>query len=242
MLDFVAMKAALGTVKPVNAFMKERGFDIRLNDRLGPMDIAAACVFELKAFWEEAGETIDIRMEKTGRGVPGTSLKAIDFFQSKNHPQPVVLLKNDQNINIYVSKIDKMNPGSVFELYQFVRLLSNSLTALENDYSELRCPMISMKISGEVSWLKGAFTQRKGENPHIIREAKAEHILRLNETGTLAKAAVISAVLDWSWRMSHDNPYIIDGPFVIWYEVDGVILFCAKIEEDAMKRPPGLDR
>lgn len=61
--QYIAMKAALGTTRPVNDFMKKRGFDIRLKGRLGPQDIAAACVFELKAFWLEEGEEVDIRMK-----------------------------------------------------------------------------------------------------------------------------------------------------------------------------------
>jgi hypothetical protein len=82
-MDYIAMKAALGTTKPINDFMKERGFDIRLKDKLGPQDIAAACVFELKAYWEEQGEEVYISMKQTGKGVPGVSLEAVDFFSGK---------------------------------------------------------------------------------------------------------------------------------------------------------------
>jgi serine protease inhibitor len=111
---------------------------------------------------------------------------------------------------------------------------------MEHSYSEVHCPMVSLKVKGEVSWLKKAKTFNEAGINYQIREAKSEHILRLNETGTLAKAAVIAEIL-WMSAPAASNPYIINSPFVIWYEVDGIILFCAYIEEDAMRRPPGLD-
>jgi serine protease inhibitor len=149
-------------------------------------------------------------------------------------------MKNDQGVGIFVSKIDQDNIETIFDLFHVVKSLSMSTVPLEHDYTNVYCPMISLKVKGAVSWLKDARTFSKEGLPYYIRVAKSEHILRLNETGTLAKAAVAAEIL-WLSAPIASNPYVINGPFVIWYEVDGVILFCAKIEEDAMRRPVGLD-
>jgi hypothetical protein len=67
----------------------------------------------------------------------------------------------------------------------------------------------------------------------IIDEALYQHILQINEKGAMAKAVWAAQMTRWFGN----QPVIIDGAFVVWFERDWVIPFSAYISPEDMKNP-----
>ena len=78
----------------------------------------------------------------------------------------------------------------------------------------------------------------KDGSPAEIAQALYQHRLRMNEVGARAQAA---AALGMSRGISMEEPVMINGPFIVWFEKDGVIPFSAHITEEHMKKPGNLD-
>lgn len=94
--------------------------------------------------------------------------------------------------------------------------------------------MVDFEKSGDITEIIGAETSGEDGMPAIVSQAKYQHRLRMNEVGARAEAA---AAIATTRGIDRSKPVEINGPFIVWFEKDGVITFSARISEEHMKAP-----
>lgn len=237
--DIMKDEAQMGGVDKVNRFLKKNGFSIQLQDSGSPFDIYAASVLDMNVRWEDPGEVTTVRLEDSQREVPAVSMKNVrSFYEVPGHNQPIVELKtNTQGERVFMTEYDQLIPEDVTSLTSIVEGFSRN-KVWQSEYKGITFPMVDFERSGDITEIIGAETNGKDGMPAIIKQAKFQHRLRMNEVGARAEAA---AAIATARGIDMSQPVQIDGPFIVWFEKDGVITFSARISEGHMKAPKSLD-
>ena len=234
--QYLKSKGALGDPAPVNRFLRENGFNIKLEGSGDPGAAYGAAVLDMPVRWERPGVKTDVTLDGSDKVVPGVSLSAstlVGVFKSPAHSSPVVAVKTQGDVTVFVTKVGKQEArGDVLE---FVNNVNNSLQR-DTAYgpgTQLVMPMAEYQQTGDISSLVGL-----KNGGHTIGVAKYVHRLRLNEEGARAQAAAAVATTRGFTR----NVYV-DGEYAIWFKTSsGAIPFAARIDEASMKNPGSLDR
>ncbi|MFK7969706.1 MAG: hypothetical protein AB8F95_05030 [Bacteroidia bacterium] len=241
---YVATKTSRETVKPINRFLKKKGFSIRLDEMDDPLGIACAAVIDILVNWKSKGKKKKIKLKKSKNIVPGVQLEDVEYLSSPDHPRDIAQLMTQSDVNVFVTEDFSDGFDSPFDLLTKIESLNNTKALMEDhNYSNAYLPMVDLSHEKKPKWLIGTTTQPPGEpTPFYINKAKSQHILRLNEEGAKAKAAAAIEVLNLSWDgpLVPRKPYIINTPYLIWFELDDMVLFCARVDEDVMREPASL--
>lgn len=237
LLQSIAGKGPAG-VKAVNEFLQKKGFSIQLVESTDRNGLYVASVLDEKVSWKFKGDAAKLKLKDDEREVDAVSMPWVrSVLKAPGHENPIVQIETQGRDKVFMTKYDKPIPQDTSSLNELVKDLSKSMQPAEG-YKGVTFPMVDFNNQGDMKELIGAHTVGTDGQPAVVAQAKYQHRLRMNEVGARAEAA---AAMGMPRGISMEKPVKIDGPFIVWFERDGVIPFAARITKDHMKRPANLD-
>lgn len=207
-LPDILKRKASWDVSEINSWLKENGFDIKLNPCSG--GFAVASILDMLVEWLEVGKPRDVRSARNGKTYPGVELKkGITGYENKGlYPYPIACVVTKTGEKVYMAVMDEMPRGNfgiadkVFQLKQVTR---------PTHITGVRFPMISYDARPDISWIEGLMT---GE--FYIEQAIQQTKFRMNEIGARVQSAV--AMTFRCASLAAETWITIDRPFILWIE------------------------
>lgn len=203
-----------------------------------PPQIGIAGFMEIKMEWLLTALTVTIRMGETEEAIESEAQIAdgvrlemgVTHFQVSEE-QFVTSIETKTDDKIYVAATDKM-PKDIFDLISMVDELFSLIKPGKRSrkYEDVVFPMVYAEEEMPLEWLKGL---RLGKGS-FIDFAIQKNELAVDEFGARVRSAAVGSMM----LGIPSPPLIIRGPFLIWVERNGVVLFYGYIAEDSWKRPP----
>jgi hypothetical protein len=238
---WLSSKADLGPegVAKINEFLEKNGYSGAKLDPsgVGKHDVVAASILDMKFSWENPAEATKMTLA-SGNEVDAVKMKGVNIYQSEVHRAPIARIPTKQEgVFVCLTRHDgSFSPDDPLAVYDYAGGLANDINRDRADWkgpAEVMFPMVDYNKSGDMDWLKGAATLDANGNPVTISQAKYQHKFKLDEKGVEAGgAAAVSGT-----RGMTPKPVVIDGPFVAWVEVNGVVAFAGYMDESVMKDP-----
>jgi hypothetical protein len=214
--------ASVGDEKPINNFLQQHGFDIKL-DRLGKDDVGLAATLALKGAW--SGEASQLKVDN--KTYPAALVHDVKTFKQGN--TDVVQLYKKDGITVYAAPIGDEKLSS-FQVTQKAQGLTPNASTPSESANTVLLPMVSKNVSVELDGLKG---MRATDGTHIS-QAKMQTKLAIDESGFDVKQGVAFAV-----SKGMNFPLTIDKPFIVWATCDGCSepLFATTVDQRYWKDP-----
>jgi hypothetical protein len=229
-----------GNVNPVNKFLSDKGFDIKLNPLEDPRDLAIASILDLHLEWNKEGK------ETTIFYIREPVVGGFDKYKGVGLYDNVVILKSTRFTNA-IAKISTKNkdivymvmldcvPKDNFEVFDLATDLMNDST-LKVDFKYkmvVKFPEVHLDVKPDITWLKGMTDtlEVKWKIDQTLMQTK----LDIDKKGVKIKEAVALGVLCLSACFSNEpEPLIISKPFLFVVVREGlsVPLFSAYIDID----------
>lgn len=252
---YLEVQGSKGTPDPVNQFLQRREIPLRLEQELGldgrpdPNSLYSASLFEALSRWIQPGKKTEIQL-RDGSVVPAVSMvgqinspQGIQIYYAKEGAPPVVRLETqDPNVSYLLTQppqLENLKPGEIYRLIEQANtaLQQQKISNLTDDYRGVVFPMVDYSLTEEkLAELIGADFSESQNNPVIISQAKAFLSLKMNETGTQAKAAAALGATR-GFPLKKKPILVIDGPFVVGVIVNGEIAMVAPVKKQHMKDP-----
>lgn len=209
----------------VQAFLKGFGFDIRLQ---GGDGVHLGSVLDVLLKWVQSGVKTVIRT-KAGKEYPGFKLShGVVVSEDKSlHPYPVIRVNTKSGDQVCISPVAE--DGDLFLMVDELRRVRQ----MSHSFEGVCLPSVDMEGDIDLSWLKGF-----GMSGLQVSEAIQKFRFKMNEEGARAQSAVGMSVK----RGLPPPPYVVNRPFLLWIEREGmgVPLFAAVIGEEYWKEPASL--
>lgn len=220
----------------INSWLKENGFDIRLNDR-GSGGFAVASILDVLMEWVDEGKKTDIVVcDKTYSGVKLNKGVSALTPHPANHPHPVARIQTKGGEFVYMTIADGTDLTDVFGIARKIDEVIND-AAVDNGYDSVVFPMIDYDQKVDISWIEGL---RTGKEPGdwCVEEAIQQTKFRMNEVGARAQSAVAMGMRCMSMTAA-PKTIVIDKPFLLWVERKGIRtpLFAGVFAEDSWREP-----
>ena len=217
----------------INSWLKDKGFDIRLENTSGG-GFSVASVLDVLVEWAgEASASNLLRHEKTypavklSNGADMCRLADGNFFLR-------LKTKSDVFVNIAMTgKPDLSDWG----IHSAVKSIENKKATSSAFSVDVFFPMISFDECPDISFLRGMKT-----GGFFVDKAVQQNRFRMNEKGARAQSAAAMTCRSMSFRSS---PVIwINEPFLLWITETGkdLPLFCGWFDEDSWKEPSDLNQ
>ena len=107
----------------------------------------------------------------------------VTTYQVDEYPHPVFAVATKNNDLVFMTKATDSLTN--FALFSKVIGLQQDIRLAKNQYEELIFPMVDLKDTGEIAWLKGMVIGGK-----FISQALQQTMFKMNEYGAQAKSAV----------------------------------------------------
>jgi hypothetical protein len=228
-------------VDTINAWLREKGFTIQLDPiQHEPYEkpFVAAGILDLTVEWYTPGTKQEVSYQ--GSTYPAFKTEGVGFYNSPGHANPVVALPTRSEHTIYATILDE-HPGDGLDLYRTVsKLRSGMRMTVDHNYSGAVIPMITLSQNNDISWMVDMeATCDNGDRAWIV-QALQQTKLRMNHLGARAQsAAAISGLRMMSFNLT--QPYVIDQPFLTWWEQKDIGLFFAAYVMPTEWKDPGND-
>ena len=108
------------------------------------------------------------------------------------------------------------------------------------EFGGLIFPMVQLNQEVDIKWLLNMNTRGDDGSPAIIAQALQQTKFKMNEVGARAESAV--AIHLWKAAVESKPDHIINRPFLIWFERDGLSrpLFVGHITQEDWRNPGSL--
>jgi hypothetical protein len=225
-------------VAAINAWLRERGFDISLSEIDDADGFAVASILDVLVEWLKEGT----RTKLDSGGVLYDGVKLKDGVRVCQHPgisrNPVVRISTRSGVTVCMS-VAESEPEGRWGLLSLIRGLQK-VEASDYRYEGVVFPMVSYDRHEDISCFKGLGLVVPGRE-WFVSEAVQQTRFRMNEKGARAESA--AAMTLKRCCVVGPEPYVIDRPFVLWMEADGLPLplFAGVFAEDVWKDPKGLE-
>ncbi|MDP3710232.1 MAG: serpin family protein [bacterium] len=241
--ELVSMAAL--SEEPINAFLRQKGFDIQLDKfpSLMPPKRAwgAASVLDVLLKWRTEGTRTQITTPIMDK-FPAANLpkSTTSVFMSKLHPHPVASVFTKSGDVVHMTVCDK-------DLQHFSLLEEAEAISLnEQDYAPYEgviFPMVDLNHKVDISWLKELSTLDDEGYPNVLTQALQQTKFKMNHEGARIKDAVAIGGMRLTAAINKPlPPLIIDRPFLFWVERPNLSrpLFVARFTEEDWKDPGSL--
>lgn len=246
--DLDIIKAiATETREQLLAWLEENGWPGFQIDPFLPNSFGIGGIFDQLVDWYVPGTRLDqyIRSQNTGdKMYDAVKLKqAVRILDMSCHPHPVAsAMCKDGRSQVFFTYPNYgclEHPFDMFFLAQTITQLELKGSSTHQDHEGIIIPMLDLATDVNVDWIKDMETdsERAGEPPWYISQAKMKARLRLNEFGARAEAAFAGAV---TMRGLAPQPFVFDRPFLIWFTLDNVVTFVAYVTEESWSDPGSL--
>lgn len=214
----------------LNKILVEEGFDIQLED-FGRNEFGVVSILDVLVEWLMKGEEDQIlvrdvaypavRMNAHGKDEEtGKFMTLCNFFTSRYHRHPIGELYTKSGDRVYMSLASTNFPLEGFELYNKIEGIRSDLQPAPSMWEGMIFPMVDINDQPDISWLVGMQTTDKDENDWEISQALQQTKFKMNQFGARVKSAVAMGFRSLS--MDHPQWLMIDRPFYLWIERDGV--------------------
>ena len=237
-LDVVESMASFSAQEVVN-WLAKRGFTIEI-EPFNPLQFGLASVLDVLLRWIEGNAERHTISSGDGSERAGVKIHGhIPFFKAEGHSEVVIEVPNrDEKTHVYMTILENP-PTDEFGLVRLARQLSMTRTPLRLRFHGVIFPMIHLEEKRDLDWIVGLRMTNGGNPPLRIHRAVQMVRLRMNEQGVRAQSA---AVMTMRAAGAPPVPFVINRPFLLWIERDGVDepLYTAWLNYDSWKNPGGL--
>ena len=210
----------------VNKFLEDRGFDLRASDG----DLVVASVLDILVKWVKEGELSTV-LTQNGTIYDAFLLEDnVETYTSPTHEGAIAKISTQTPtdtvwMTVYSGQTDD---AAIFSFINHLDLRPNYRS------SGLIAPMISFDVESDLLWAKGL--QLDGQ---AVAEAVQQNIFKMNHKGAHAQSAAAMVLFEC---MSLP-PMVIDRPFLVWVEREGLEgpLFALYADTDCWENPGELD-
>jgi hypothetical protein len=223
----------------INQFLKEHGFTIELQP-FGPQGFGVAAILDVELAWKFPGTATTV-MHNNVEHDAVTMRKGFTVFTTDQHPEPVARINTQSADTVYITKAHKQ-PLTGDALLAHIKLahiktVQGAQQAHDRSYSNIVFPMVDLDQQEDISWLKGMTLKN-----YFITQALQQTKFKMNEVGARVKSAAALA-LDGAMQTTEEKNLVIDEPFYIWIERDGVTapVFAAYVTPENWKNPQNLE-
>ncbi len=239
MQDIPEMKCVVDTdVSKVNAFLKEEGFSIQLQENHPLAQFAVASVLKVLLEWQrKATREYDSELSKKYDTIK-LHKETTQFFEHPQHHEPIVRVLAKSGDSLFMTKYSR--PIRQFDL---VSLANSFMTHQSQNWDFKGCiaPMIKFDEEADISWLTG-FHETMDPMMYYIAQALQQNKFRMNEKGAKFESATAMLVGCSGMLISTEPPrppYLMDEPFLVWVMRPGLSqpLFAAQLYRDSWKDP-----
>lgn len=221
------------SVNPINAWLKERGFDIRLDPVCSP-EFAVASILDALLEWKEEGSSCKVK-DFTGKLYDGVRMDS--GYQILYSPEVgkylQVYTKTGEEVNMAVC--DPAGRLDNFGLTRLAMEINDTMIPDSFSPSYVSFPMIDCDEKPDISFLKGLSIEG-----FRIGEALQQTRFRMNEKGARAQSAVAMGFR--CLCMIQPTSFEIDSPFLLWINSPKTIypIFAGFFMTETWKQPKDL--
>ena len=228
-------------IGPINDWLAEKGFDIRLSVNPGPGGFAVASILDVLVEWMQKGSRRKVTNEKgTFDGVALEQNQGVVVLQNAHiHNHPVVRIATKSGDKVYMTPVDGLPTGR-FALESKIRTITATLEHPDYRYEGVVFPMVNYDSKIDISFLQGLNTDTVAPGFYCV-QAVQQTKFRMNEEGARVESA---AAMSFRCRYggSSKPPFVIDQPFLLWIMREGISmpLFGGIFAEDVWRDPETL--
>lgn len=224
------------SAKPVNAWLKERGFDIELPEP-DESGFAVASILDILVSWLHTGKRTFIKGVNTNEEFTGVHLKSgvnVAHLPAV-HANPVVRIATKEGYSVCMSMVDNV-PEGITGLFLKVAELEQ-VKAASHHFDGVQFPMVDLDQRPDIGWINGL---QFGAGL-FVSSAMQQTKFRMNEKGARIESAAGMSVMR-SMTVNKKLPHVIDKPFLLWVSKDGLDfpVFAGLMCEDVWKEPSAL--
>lgn len=222
----------------INTWLKDNGFDIKLEPFQRPTDFGAASIQDVKVEWQDEGTKVEVPDAHNRSLHKGVKLKSnVTYVQDSSHDFPVAVIQT-KNGDIVKMTCTSDNYVSGMQVLEDVVLYDR--IAERTSFDSISFPMIDLEDKPNISFLKGMRFSVNGEDMEIA-QAIQQTFFKMNEKGARVKSAVAIGVRVASISMPKPQ-MIIDRPFLLWISRPGTSspYFAAYLDRDCWRDPGSL--
>ncbi len=179
----------------LNAYLKENGFDITLDDFNG---IGAVSILDMLVKWTVEAQVSKMRVV-TGETVPAFEIKAPGFslWMKEGFSQPLVQFYTESKDSLWLMmEAEEFDSVDMVDFAMRVTLASN-VVPLE-DYLRVDTvvlPKVDFDVQPDIGFMGGLSTVDKNGADWFIAQAKQQFKFRMNEHGARVKVATAMAAM-----------------------------------------------
>lgn len=225
----IESKVSRGDVEPVNAFLRERGFNIQLNPIL-PDDLAIASILEIALKWLLKGEKTKVHYNS--QDYKAVDLESgVEVVYCEGFGNAVAKIHTKNGDTVYMTTIAK--PKDSFAVFEQARNLITAETERTKIYeNQVIFPMVDLDMQPDISWIVGMSDEKRKK--WMIAQALQQTKVKMDEEGVVIKEAVAIGVRCMCASFPMKVPLIIDTPFLFAVKREGLKepLFSAYIDTD----------
>jgi hypothetical protein len=206
---------AATSADPLNALLKENGFDIRL-DPFQPGDIGAVSILDMIVRWINAGKPGAIW--SGGKSYPAFQLDSNDvqMYSVPEQTEPLVRLRTESGDDVWLIKPNQA-PRSNFEASMLAQRTASSRKEQLYNNRNIVVPNLEIDIQPDMSSLIGMGIESSLLGHFMVSQVLQQFKLRMNARGARAKVATAVAVT----RGMGPVHYLFDQPFVFYMTQKG---------------------
>ena len=217
------------SAEEINNFLKENGFDIRL-EKFSNNEFGVASILKILMTWlESSSETIHGGDRANYQGVK--IKQNIALFDSPHSLGYIGRITSKEGFDMYLTRITEKpeNEEKLFAIAQ--QLMKTKSDKVAASLDSISFPEVNMDCKPDVSWLIGMYA---GQN--IISKALMQTKFTMDKVGAKAEAAAAIGVR--KCIVPSNNNLIFDQPFMAWIEKPGIALptFVAWCDYDSWKQ------
>ncbi len=231
----------------INAFLEERGIDIRLE----PLDsdtFGFAAVMKILVKWLVPGTTREI-VDVHGNSYAGAHLESeydddadaysVSFSSSSGHTHPIASILTTSKDIVHLTKFNEDLES--FDLVARAGEILGTRRPIDG-FGGVHFPMVDLDVQPDLEWMIGLWTVTDAGQRAKLVQALQQCKLQMNHKGAIVKDAFAGAISLESCRMP-DPDLVIDDDFLFVLERPGAKrpAFSAVIRRDAWKDPGELD-
>jgi len=230
----------------INRFLKENGFNIRLEE-FGSYEFGAASILDVLLHWIVEGEKKEIFHHLTQKKYPGVRMVIgsrrgtpnAQIFSAPLHSYPIAGIRTKTEDVVFLT-IAGNPPQDDVELIKKVGELNRTKNQSSEPYEAIHFPMVDLRQETLIPWLAGLQGMARNNLPAKFLKTMQEVILKMDHKGVQVKMAAVGHLL----LKAIDEPHvrkdmIIDRPFFLWIVRPGVEepVVAAYIEVSDWKEP-----
>ena len=220
----------------VNAFLKEKGFSIQLQQSQDPQALYTASVMNVLAMWKVPGTKSQVTYRE--QSYPAAKMKG-GFSPHSYNGKDVLELQTETGDKVWLTP---STPRTGFDLIRHAQEVMDNRTRNAGGrmgrFTEATFPMVSLDRMEDISYFIGmAFlgsVANGAKTPFIIEQALNQNKLKMNHLGARAESAAAFGAM-----RGMSSTLIIREPFLVWFTRDGLDLpyFAAYVTPDDWQDP-----